>query len=197
MSNKKYSKNTDTYSEEAPVKKKKRAKKKKKVNPIKKTFAVIGTTLLSLILIVLITGSILAAALTVYVVQFVENTTIDINLDDLDAAYTSFIYAYDDNGEAVVLETLSRNADRIPVEIDVIPQHVLDAFVYTEDTRFYEHAGVDWKRTFGAFINELISIWTTRQGGSTITQQLVKNVTGDDQAKWDRKMIEIIRACQL
>ncbi|MBQ8569314.1 MAG: transglycosylase domain-containing protein [Oscillospiraceae bacterium] len=197
MSNKKYSKNTDTYSEEAPVKKKKRAKKKKKVNPIKKTFAVIGTTLLSLILIVLITGSILAAALTVYVVQFVENTTIDINLDDLDAAYTSFIYAYDDNGEAVVLETLSRNADRIPVEIDVIPQHVLDAFVYTEDTRFYEHAGVDWKRTFGAFINELISIWTTRQGGSTITQQLVKNVTGDDQAKWDRKMREIIRAGQL
>lgn len=189
-----YNDKNDTY-EDKP--KKKKHGKKKKSNPVKKTFAVIGTTILALVLIVLITGSILAAAMTVYVVQFVQNTTVDINLDDLDASYTSFIYAYDKDGGLVEMEKLSRNADRIPVTIDQIPQYVLDAFVYTEDVRFYEHQGVDWKRTFGAFINELLNIWSTRQGGSTITQQLVKNVTKDSAQSWDRKMREIIRASQL
>lgn len=189
-----YNDKNDTY-EDKP--KKKKHGKKKKSNPVKKTFAVIGTTILALVLIVLITGSILAAAMTVYVVQFVQNTTVDINLDDLDASYTSFIYAYDKDGGLVEMEKLSRNADRIPVTIDQIPQYVLDAFVYTEDVRFYEHQGVDWKRTFGAFINELLNIWSSRQGGSTITQQLVKNVTKDSAQSWDRKMREIIRASQL
>ena len=55
--------------EETRVRKK---KKKRKVNPIKRTLAVIGTTILSLVLIVIITGSIIAAALTVYVLQFVD-----------------------------------------------------------------------------------------------------------------------------
>lgn len=192
--NNKEKKIADTYTEEVPKKKK---KKKKKSNPVKKTFAVIGTTLLSLVLIVLITGSILAAALTVYVVQFVQNTTIDIDLDSLDEQSSSFIYAYDENDALVEMKKLSRNVDRIPVTIDEIPQHVQDAFVYTEDARFYEHQGVDWKRTFGAFVNEILNIWGTRQGGSTITQQLIKNVTGDSEARWDRKMREIIRASQI
>lgn len=193
MSNKE-KKTADTYIDDAPKKKK---KKKKKSNPVKKTFAVIGTTLLSLVLIVLITGSILAAAMTVYVVQFVQNTTIDIDLDSLDEQSSSFIYAHDDNDALVTMKKLSRNVDRIPVSIEEIPQHVQDAFVYTEDARFYEHQGVDWKRTFGAFVNEILNIWGTRQGGSTITQQLVKNVTGDSEARWDRKMREIIRASQI
>ncbi|MBQ5417500.1 MAG: transglycosylase domain-containing protein, partial [Oscillospiraceae bacterium] len=174
----------------------KRRRKKKKVNPVKRVFAVIGTTLLSLVLIMLITGSILAAALTVYVMKFVENTSVDINLEGLDESYSTFIYGYDDNGNAVEIEKLSRNADRIPIELDVVPQHVRDAFVYTEDARFYEHNGVDWKRTMGAFINEFLHMWR-KQGGSTITQQLVKNITRDDAQNWDRKMREIIRASQL
>ena len=178
-----------------PPKKKKR--KKRKVNPIKRTLAVIGTTILSLILIVVITGSIIAAALTVYVLQFVDQEQVDISLSDLDLDYTTFIYGYDENGATVELASISRNADRIPVSIDRIPQHVQDAFVYTEDERFYEHAGVDWKRTFTAFLNEFLSFLGSRQGGSTITQQLVRNVTGDDNPDWDRKMREIFRSAQL
>ena len=172
-------------------------KKKRKVNPIKRTLAVIGTTILSLFLIVIITGSIIAAALTVYVLQFVDQEQVDISLSDLDLDYTTFIYAYDENDSLVELASISRNADRIPVSIDRIPQHVQDAFVYTEDERFYEHAGVDWKRTFTAFLNEILEFLGGRQGGSTITQQLVKNVTGDDEQRWDRKMREIFRSAQL
>ncbi|MGN1136010.1 MAG: transglycosylase domain-containing protein [Oscillospiraceae bacterium] len=177
---------------------KKKKRKKKKSNPIKKTFTVIGTVILSLILILVISCSIIAAALTVYVMQFREHAVIDISLDSLDLAYTTFIYGYDSEGNEVELESISRAADRIPVSIENIPQHVRDAFVYTEDERFYEHDGVDWKRTFGAFINELVGVlYTSRQGGSTITQQLVKNITSDDEASWDRKMREIFRAADL
>ena len=182
--------------ENSPEKTKKK-KKKRKVNPIKRTLAVIGTTILSLFLIVIITTSIIAAALTVYVLQFADQDNVDISLSDLNLDYTTFIYAYDENDALVELASISRNADRIPVSIDRIPQHVQDAFVYTEDERFYEHAGVDWKRTFTAFLNEMLHFLSGRQGGSTITQQLVKNVTGDDKAEWDRKMREIFRAAQL
>lgn len=180
---------------QVPAKKKK--KQKRKVHPIKRTFAVIGTTLLSIVLIVIITGSIIAAALTVYVLQFADQDNIDISLSDLDLDYSTFIYAYDSNGALVELKKISRNADRIPVTIDQIPQHVQDAFVYTEDERFYEHYGVDWKRTFLAFVNEFLHMWGSRQGGSTITQQLVKNVTGDNNPDWERKMREIFRAAAL
>lgn len=193
-----HSKNTGNEPEErrqdVPKNKKKR---KKKLHPIKKFFAIIGTTILSLVLIVIITGSIIAAALTVYVLQFANQEQVDISLSDLDMDYTTFIYAYDKNGELVELTSISRNADRIPISIDRVPQHVQDAFVYTEDERFYEHAGVDWKRTFTAFLNEILHFLGGRQGGSTITQQLVKNVTGDDEQDMNRKMREIFRAAQL
>lgn len=183
--------------EPAPSHKKKRRRKKK--GPIRKTFNIIGMVLLSLILIAVISVSIIAAALTVYVMQFRENTPIDIDLDSLDLAYTTFIYGYDEDGQEVELTHISRAADRIPVSISRIPRHVRDAFVYIEDERFYEHAGVDWKRTFGAFVNLLThdALYGSRQGGSTITQQLVKNVTGDDDDRWDRKMREIFRAADL
>lgn len=190
---------TITRNADKSASSKKKKRKRKKVGPVRKTLTVIGTVLLSLILIVVISVSIIAAALTVYVMQFRENTPIDIDLDSLDLAYTTFIYGTDSDGNEVELASISRAADRIPVSIERIPQHVRDAFVYIEDERFYEHAGVDWKRTFGAFLNELTNgmLYGTRQGGSTITQQLVKNISGDDDAKWDRKMREIFRASDL
>ncbi len=186
-------------TDKSNIKKKKKKRKKKKSNPIQKTFAVIGTVILSLILVCIITCSIIAASLTVYVMQFRESATLDLDLDNLDLAYTTFIYGYDADGEEVELASISKSADRIPVSIDSIPQYVRDAFVYVEDERFYEHDGVDWKRTFTAFLNEILNqaLYHNRQGGSTITQQLVKNLTGDDDTGWDRKMREIFRAFDL
>ena len=192
-----YDESLEQSDKEVVKKRKKKRKKKKKFHPVKKFFAIIGTTLLSAVLIVLISASIIAAALTVYVLQFVDQEAVDISLSDLDLDYTTFIYGFDENGSRVELQSISRNADRIPVTIDKIPQHVQDAFVYIEDERFYEHYGIDWKRTFLAFVNEFLDMWSSRQGGSTITQQLVKNVTGDDETNWDRKMREIFRAATL
>jgi penicillin-binding protein 1A len=169
---------------------------KRRKNPIKKIFAFIGTTILSLFLIIVITVAIVAAALTVYVMQDIDNAElIDINSIDMD--YSTLIYATDKNENDVEIQKISRDADRIPVDESEIPQHVKDAFVYIEDERFWEHDGVDWKRTFGAFLNEILSMWGSRQGGSTITQQLVKNATGDDKEDFERKLREIFRASKL
>ena len=175
-------------------------KKKKKAGPIKKTLVVIGSVILSLILIVVISVSIIAAALTVYIMQFRENTPIDIDLDSLDLAYTTFIYANDKDGNEVELTSISRAADRIPVSLDKVPKYVQDAFVYVEDEQFYEHAGVNWFRTFSALVNEMLDgalFGGRRFGGSTITQQLIKNVTQDDSQTWDRKLREVFRAYDL
>lgn len=175
---------------------KKPRKKRKKSSPLKKTLTVIGTTLMSLVLITVITASIVATALTVYVMKFMDGTT-DIDLTNLESTSTSIIYANDKDGNEVELKRLNRDADRIIVTLDQVPQHVRDAFVYTEDERFYEHKGVDFKRTFAAFANLILHFWSTEQGGSTITQQLIKNITGDDDASPSRKIREIFQAMNL
>lgn len=172
-------------------------RKKKKTNPVKKTFAVIGTTLLSLFLIAVITGSIVATALTVYVMRFMNMNETDIDLANLEMATSSFIYAYDQNNEPVEIQKVSSGADRVVVKLEQVPEFVRNAFICTEDERFYDHDGVDFKRTFAAFANFFLHFWDSNQGGSTITQQLVKNVTGDDRNDPARKIREIFRAMNL
>jgi penicillin-binding protein 1A len=131
-----------------------------------------------------------------YITQFADDADL-IDISNIEMDYSTFIYATDENGGLIELKKISRAADRVPVDIDEIPQHVQDAFVYIEDMRFFEHEGVDWRRTFGAFLNEMFHIWGSRQGGSTLTQQLVKNVTGDDAEDLPRKIREIFRAAKL
>ena len=168
---------------------------KKKSNPAKKVLTVIGTTLLSLVLIVIITGSIVATALTVYVTQFEDNT--DIDLYNIEMNSTTIIYANAADGSEVELRRVSQEANRVVVDLDKVPEYVRMAFVCREDERFFEHDGVDFKRTFAAFANMFLHFYDTKQGGSTITQQLVKNITGDDEAGPSRKIREIFRAMNL
>ena len=176
---------------------KKKPKKKSKLRGLKKFFAVIGTMLLSLFLIVVLTGTIVTTALTVYVLEFMEDTN-EISIHDLDTKYSTFIYANDpDSGNLLELYHVEAENKRIPVSIDRIPEHTRNAFVYAEDERFYSHEGVDYKRTFAAFANMFLHFYSSNQGGSTITQQLVKNITGDNEQTAERKIREIFRAMQL
>ncbi len=78
-----------------------------------------------------------------------------------------------------------------------MPKYLIDAFIAIEDRRFFEHSGVDWPRTFKAFFNYIFGSKGGRFGGSTITQQLVKNLTGDNQTTAKRKIEEIFRAINL
>ena len=174
--------------------KKKKKNQNKALKTIKHVFGVIGTTLLSLFMIVIITCCIVAVSLTVYIMQFADSA-FDVDLKNVDLSYTSFIYAKNSAGEMVELKRLSGDENRIWVDMEQIPKHTQDAFVAVEDKRFYEHEGVDWKRTVRVTISTLFNGYG--EGGSTITQQLVKNITGDDRVTPERKIREIFRALTL
>lgn len=77
------------------------------------------------------------------------------------------------------------------------PQNLIDAFISVEDKRFYEHNGVDWLRTGKAILNYIFNFNDRSFGGSTITQQLIKNLTGENQISPKRKIEEVFRAIDL
>ena len=118
---------------------------------------------------------------------------IDIDLHSLNLDYTSFIYVNDESGNPVEYKSLyGGESNRIWVDYQDIPQYMKDAMVAIEDKRFWEHNGVDWWRTLGAASNLLSSGGSF--GGSTITQQLIKNLTGESDVSISRKLKEIFRA---
>lgn len=79
--------------------------------------------------------------------------------------------------------------------LNEMPEHLINAFIAIEDKRFYTHHGIDWKRTFGATVNFVLG--KKRFGGSTITQQLVKNLTGNGEISISRKLSEAFSAKDL
>lgn len=109
---------------------------------------------------------------------------------------TSVVYFQNDMGAWEEYQRLHGDENRIWVDIENIPQNLIDAFIAIEDQRFYNHGGVDWKRTFSAFVNYLpfVNLYSSNQGGSTITQQLIKNITNDKDQSIKRKFREIMRA---
>lgn len=184
-------------------------KKKKKLNTalgvVSKIIKTVGTVILSVFLIVIITTCIFATVLTIYVLNFAD-TTSTVSLERVaESNISRFVYAnpnYDENdpnSEQYKLYYAIRNTSKhiLWVDMENIPQYTQDCFVYSEDERFYQHDGVDFKRTIGAFVNIFLPIYPNRQGGSTITQQTIKNVTGDDEAEGikgiERKIREIFR----
>ncbi len=162
---------------------------------------------LTVMLVGIITVSIVVGTFLVYAFTMVDGT-MDVNLDDPELNFTTTIYVKDDeSSEWVEYQRLHGEYNRIwmpyneteakdkeNTEYNGIPQQLVNAFVAIEDKRFHTHYGVDWKRTFGAVINTVIPIYSSRQGGSTITQQLVKNLTGDNDTSAMRKVREIMRA---
>ena len=93
------------------------------------------------------------------------------------------------------LTKLHGEENRTLVSIDDIPKHVQEALISIEDERFYSHHGVDWKSTAKAILGKLTG--TSTRGGSTITQQVIKNTTGENEVTIKRKVAEIFRALRL
>lgn len=161
----------------------------------RQVLAVIGTTFLTIFLILVITVCIVAVALTVYIMQFAENSLDVIDLNDVELDFSSFLVGYDADGNEVQLKQLSKDQNRVWVDFDDMPQHLIDAVVAVEDQRFFEHNGVDWTRTVSVTIDMFLSDGT--EGGSTITQQLVRDITKDTKVNVGRKLREIFRALSL
>ena len=174
-------------------------KKVSRVNKvIKKILGGIGVAILCLLMVLVISVTIVGSALTVFVVNLMDDTS-EVKLDDVSSSYTTYIYAHDGN-DWLVYDMISNEGEkRIWVNLEEIPQHVRDAFVYSEDERFNSHDGVDF---YGIAVAAMeIVTGQSRRGASTITQQTIKNITGDDDvdgiAGYERKIREIYRAVQL
>lgn len=169
---------------------------------VKRILRKTGKAALTAFLVMVIVGCIVVSSFAVYVFGFVDDE-MDYDLYDLTLDYTTTVYVKDtsytpkeegdDEVKWVEYQNLY-NENRIWVGINDIDQDVIYAFIAAEDERFYKHKGVDWKRTIGSFANLFLHFWDTEQGGSTITQQLVKNLTRDDEVSAMRKIREIMRA---
>ncbi len=151
---------------------------------------IIGTILL----IGVVTGLLFVCIFAFYVKTCIT-PGLDLDLNDFTLNQSSTIYYEDANGDWKELTTFYDSEDRIWVDGNEIPQHMKDALVAIEDKRFYKHNGVDWFRTAHAALNMFTggSVF----GGSTITQQLIKNLTQQDDITVQRKLLEIFQALDL
>ena len=144
-------------------------------------------------LILIVCGIVFVGALGVYLQEDILTEAADWSIDGYDMDETSFIYYVDSGGNIQLLQQIYTTTDRQPASLDEIPQALIDATVAIEDKRFYEHQGVDWITTIKACANMFFG-GDSQFGGSTITQQLVKNVTEEKSITVQRKVMEIFRA---
>ncbi len=154
--------------------------------------------LLTVFTVLMITGLIVSVSVLSFVISM-KDESVDYDLYKLKLNYTSFIYVNgegDDASNPVEYQALYSGENRVWVDFADIPQYMKDAIICIEDKRFEEHHGVDWIRTGGAILN-LFSGEDTIYGGSTITQQLIKNLTGENDVSLSRKVKEIFRALNL
>lgn len=169
-------------------------KERKRRNPVLVALKWIVLILLAIILIGVCTSALLARYAINYIDEVImPQAGMDYTAMSLDQ--TSVIYYTDPStGQTIELQTLYQEENRIWVEYSDIPRNLINATVAVEDKRFWEHPGVDWKRT----VYGVLSMFTGQdiQGGSTLTQQLIKNLTQKDEVTVKRKILEIFRALE-
>ena len=177
---------------QAPGRERRQKKDKRKRGGIGRVVGFFFKLLGTLILIGLCTGALLCCFAAVYINEVIVPIA-DLSPDDFPMGENSIMYYQDKaTGEYKEMTTLLNVTSSIRVGMDEIPQYLIDATVAIEDKRFWEHPGVDWKRTAKA----VLSMFTGQDisGGSTITQQLLKNMTNYNEVTVKRKITEIVRA---
>ncbi len=150
----------------------------------------------SVVLIGMITGIIVGIAMLAYVFTL-RDSRADINLKTFQQPQTSYVYEQDAEGNWAETTQLRGERNTKWVNLNQIPEDLKNAVIATEDKRFEEHHGVDWNRTAYAVLNLFFHMSSGKAGGSTITQQLIKNVTGNNEVSIERKLKEIFQALNL
>lgn len=172
---------------------------------IGKIFSYILNVLLTILLVILITGIIVGTVFAIYVKNHID-PEIDPAIFRMNSSQTTKIYymEYTDRenriGEMVEIkdEQLFGSENSVWVSYTQIPENLVDAFVAVEDKRFWSHNGVDIWRTGKAVLNYFIPGESSDAGGgSTITQQTIKNLTEEKDYTPQRKVQEILRALNL
>ncbi len=158
-------------------------------------FAFLGRIFFSVLLAMVVTGIVIGLSLLFYILG-IANEPLNINLDTITLNQTSKIYVQNyETKEWEEDKQLYSTENRVWVSYQDIPKQMIDAQIAIEDKRFYEHDGIDMKRTAGAVFT--LATGGREFGGSTITQQLLKNLTGKDEVTVQRKLTEIFGALEL
>ena len=172
----------------APNKKKKPKKRRSIIGMI---FSFIGCMLCLCIMAASVGG----VLLSMYIVQVTADDAETLDLDNQKNRQTSIVYDINGNEYA----SLSRNENRIWRELSAMPENLQNAVIAIEDKNFRTEPGINLKGTIGAALNAFTGnrIWGTNRGASTLEQQLIKNLTGDNEQDNMRKVREIFRALGL
>ncbi len=178
------------------------------IRGVGKFFQILANLLITLLLIIALTGIIIVCVFSVYINNYVD-TEIDVEMFRMDLSNSTtthmYYYKFTDRenriGERVPMDTesdanLRGEVDQTFVSLDQIPDNMINAVIAIEDKRFMTHGGVDWRRTAGAGLTFFTGSGDGF-GGSSITQQLIKNVTGNDEYSIQRKIQEIFWALDL
>ena len=155
----------------------------------------VGTVLMALVVCAFVFAGVLGDYLQDDILPMAN---IDINSYDMEQ--NSYLYYVDSNGQIQKYQDIFAKTSSAWVDFEDIPEDMIHAAVAIEDHRFFEHQGVDWITTLKACARMFFG--DDSVGGSSITQQLIKNVLlTEDQAADDvtvqRKVLEIFRAIQL
>lgn len=163
---------------------------------VKTIFSCLFKIILAALLVCFVAGIIVCFNVLIYLVDLSSQPS-GIDLDARSLNESSFVYVQNPETEKFEeYQILYGSENRKWIEYDEMPEHLFDAIISIEDRRFREHNGVDWLRTGSAVIN-LATSGDDSYGGSTLTQQLIKNLTDDDEASINRKVREIVRALKV
>jgi len=162
-------------------------KKVKKQHPkLKRFFSVV----MIIAAICIICGTVACTYVYKFANEYVtEDKKIDLEEYKANQEQTSIIYGYDSNKQLVELLRLHGAQNRVWIDYKDIPKNMINAFRDLEDKRFNDHKGVDWYSTFFGVVSSGFE-----RGASTITQQLIKNLTKEDGRTVSRKFYEILNA---
>lgn len=178
-----------------PKKTEQSAKTGKKSGKGRRVGRTIGIVLGTILLVTVLTSAIFVGIFMTYVNTSLKGH-VEVDMSEYDQKVSTELYYQDpDTKEPVMYQTLFGDENRIWVDFDSIPKNLRDATIAIEDKRFESHHGVDWHGTVRAVFRTLTNGNT--QGGSTITQQLIKNVTGNNENTVKRKVTEVYRALAL
>lgn len=164
--------------------------------PRRRGWGTAGRVIGTILLVFVLTAAIFAGIFSAYINSSMRGR-VEVYLDEFETKVSTELYYQEpSSGEWTMYHTLFLDSEnRIWADLDQIPKNLQKAVVAIEDKRFYTHKGVDWHGTARAIFRTIFG--GSVQGGSTITQQLVKNVTGDNQNTVKRKVMEIYRAQEM
>ncbi len=167
---------------------------------LRKTLLAIGKLLITILLVGIISVCIVGGVLVVYVMNNFDATGRLPELGKFSMDNRSVVYVKNEAGDYVEYQNLM-GGNSVWVDLDKIPLNLQNAVIAIEDERFRDHEGVDWGRTISAVVNlaanRVFHLGTTEYGGSSITQQLIKVTTQNNDHSIDRKVNEILLALEL